>query len=454
MEEKFLKKGQEIEVEIEKIVFGGEGLARYNGIAIFVPMSVPGDRLLVEIISLKKTYGRALIKKIIEGSKDRVEGNRVTFEDFHGCDFAMLGYESQLKYKRDMVSEVLQGVGKTSNYILEDVIGADNPVNYRNKIIEPFAYKKGRIISGFFKRRSHEVFEVEENLLQSNLANKVVKELKAILNKKKISVYDEKKHRGILRHIMVRTNSFNEAMVVLIIKGDIDKKVKQSLFELKDRCKEVVSAYISINNKKTNFALGDKDVLVYGLETIKETLFDINFNISPKSFFQINIEQTEKLYEKAISMFDNIEDKNVVDAYSGTGTIAMIVSKKAKKVYAIELVESATKDAIKTSKENNIDNIEFINGKAEEKLVELIENGRNIDSIIFDPPRKGIAENILDKISEVSIEEIVYISCNPSTFARDAKRLEELDYKLERVQPVDMFPQTSHIEVIGKFKKI
>jgi len=448
-----LKKGQEIEVLIDKIVFGGEGLGRYNEIAIFVPMSVPGDRVRVKLLSVKKTYARGLITEVIEAGSERVYGKRLTFEDFHGCDFAMLDYESQLRHKKLMVDEVLKGVGRLDGYELADTIGADNPTNYRNKIIEPFALKNKRIISGFFKKKSHEVFEVEENLLQSPLANKIVGELKDILNKKKISVYNEKSHRGVLRHVMVRTTSYNEAMVVLILRGEIDKKVKQALFELRDRCSEVKSAYISINNRRTNVALGDKNVLIYGGETIKERLFDIDFNISPTSFFQINLEQTEKLYSKAISYFDNVDNKNIVDAYSGAGTIAMILSKAAKKVYAIELVESATNDAIATSGENNISNIEFINGRAEEKLIELIDGGHSIDSIIFDPPRKGIAENILHKVDEANIDEIVYISCNPSTFARDAGILNELGYKLIKVQPVDMFPQTSHIEVIGKFIK-
>lgn len=453
MENKLLKKGQEIEIVIDKIVFGGEGLGRYKDIAIFVPMSVPGDRLKVKLISVKKTYARGLITEVVEAGSERVGGNRTTFEEFHGCDFAMLSYDSQLKYKKLMVDEVLKGVGRLDGYDIADTIGAEHPTNYRNKIIEPFALKNKKIISGFFKKKSHEVFEVEENLLQSTLANKIVRELKEILNKKKISVYNEKSHRGTLRHIMVRTTSYNEAMVVLIIKGEIDKKVKQALFELRDRCNEIKSAYISINNRRTNVALGDKNILIYGEDTVKERLFDIDFNISPTSFFQINLEQTKKLYSTAISYFDDIENKSIVDAYSGAGTIAMILSKAASRVYAIELVQSATKDAIATSKENNISNIDFINGRAEEKLIELIDSGNKIDSIIFDPPRKGIAESILHKVNETEIKEIVYISCNPSTFARDAGVLDKLGYKLTKVQPVDMFPQTSHIEVIGKFIK-
>jgi 23S rRNA (uracil1939-C5)-methyltransferase len=449
-----LKKDQIIELDIEKIIFGGEGLGYFEKMAVFVPMSVPGDRVKVKIISLKKSYARGIIEEIIKPGEERVtEKDKITFEDFHGCDFGMLNYESQLKYKKEMVEDVLKKIGKLENCEVYNTIGSDSPKYYRNKVIEPFALKNGEVISGFFKKKSHEVFEVSENMLQSKLANKIIKELKEILNKKKIPVYDEKKHRGVLRHVMVRTNSFGEAMVVLVVKGEPAKNLKKLLFDLRDRCPEIKSAYISINDKRTNVALGEEDIYVYGDEALKEELFDIKFNISPKSFFQINLEQTNKLYETAISYFDDVKNKNIVDAYSGTGTIAMILSRWAKKVFAIEMVKSATSDAIKTCMENEIKNIDFINGKVEEKLEELLKKNEKIDAIIFDPPRKGIEESVLHSVAKTGINEIVYISCNPSTFARDANVLNEVGYDLLKVQPVDMFPQTSHIEVVGKFVK-
>ena len=450
-----MKKGNVVEIVIDKIVFGGEGLGYYGDLAIFVPMSVPGDVLEVEIISLKKTYGRALIKKIITPGIDRVEGDKISFEDHHGCDFAMLKYSGQLKYKKLMVEDVLSRVGKVDldKVEISDTVGAENPFNYRNKVIEPFARKNGKIISGFFKRKSHDVFEVEENILQSKLSNEIIFRIKELLNEAKLSVYNERAHKGILRHIMVRTTSFNEAMVVLIVKGKVDPKIEEVLNTLYNENDKIKSVYVSINNKRTNFALGERNIHLLGEKYIKEELYGIEFNISPTSFFQINIDQTKKLYETAISYFNDIKNKNIVDAYSGTGTIAMILSKDANKVYAIEIVESATRAALKTSAENQIENIEFINGEAEEKLIQLIETGNQIDSIIFDPPRKGIAQNILKKLSETEIQEVVYISCNPSTFARDTQILEGLGYELIKVCPVDMFPNTSHIEIVGKFEK-
>lgn len=449
-----LSKGQSVEIKIDKIVYGGEGLGYVDGFAIFVPMSVPGDYVKAEIISLKKTYGRALITEILSPGKERVKDNtKMTFEDFQGCDFGMLEYPSQLKYKRDMVEEVIRRIGKNSDIQVPMTVGSESPFHYRNKIIEPFGIENGEIITGFFKKKSHDIFQVEENILNSKLGNYIIDELKKMLNENKISVYDETTHKGILRHIMIRTNSFGEAMVVLIINSNnLSEKIKEILIELKERIKEIVSIYVSYNTKRTNFALGDKNVLVWGKPTIKENIEGIEFNISPTSFFQINLEQTKKLYRLGIDFFDEIENKTIVDAYSGTGTIAMILSKKAKKVFAIEIVESATKDGIKTSEENGIKNIEFINGDVNKELEKLVKL-QKIDSIIFDPPRKGVDETSLINIAKTGIDEIIYISCNPSTFARDTEILKREGYSLTKVQPVDMFPQTSHIEVVGKFKR-
>lgn len=450
-----VKKDELIEIKIEKIVNGGEGLGYYKDFAIFVPMSVPGDVLEVKIISTKKTYARGLIQKIITPSEERVEDtSKITFEDFQGCDFGMLKYPYQLKYKKEIVEDVMRRIGKNDTVVVKDTVGSEDPYYYRNKIIEPFSKFNNEIITGFYKRKSHDVFEVDENILNSKLGNKIIKELKLILNREKVSVYDEKNHTGILRNIMIRTNSKNQAMVVLIINSSkVEKRYKDILMELKNKISEIVSIYISLNNKKTNVALGEKNIFIWGEKVLQEEIEGIHFNISPKSFFQINLQQTKKLYKIGIESFKDIESKNIVDAYSGTGTIAMILSKKAKKVYAIELVESATKDGEKTAKENNISNIEFINGDVEIKLDELIKSGKEIDAIIFDPPRKGIDENSLIATAEKNIKELVYISCNPSTFARDAEILNRYGYKIDTVQPVDMFPGTSHIEVVGRFYK-
>lgn len=448
-----MKKGDKLEIKIEKIVYGGEGLGYHDGFAVFVPMSVPGDLVLVELISLKKTYGRGLIEKVIIPGEERVVSEKISFEEFHGCDFAQLVYPAQLKYKALMVEDVMKRIGKVENLNILPIVGADFPYNYRNKVIEPFATLDGKIITGFFRKKSHEVFQVEENFLNSNLGNKIIEKFKEIVNnyKFKISVYNEVDHKGVLRHIMVRTNSKNEAMVVLVINGQrSDKKIIDLLNLLKNEISEIKSVYISLNKEKTNFALGKENVHILGDKTLKEDLFGIEFNISPTSFFQINIEQTKKLYSIALDFSEGIENQTMVDAYSGTGTIGMILAKRAKKVYAIEIVKSATEDGKQTAKENSIENIEFINGAVEEKLSALIKKEK-VDGILLDPPRKGVDEESLKSIASTGIKEIIYISCNPSTLARDAEVLSTVGYKLDKIQPVDMFPQTSHIECVARF---
>ena len=450
-----LKVADIIQIKIDKIVFGGEGLGYYNGFAVFVPMSIPEDELEIEIISVKKTYARGLIKNIIKASPERIDSHKFTFEDFYGCDFAMLKYESQLKYKKLMVEEVMRKIAGLPDIEISDVLASEDVYNYRNKIIEPFSVYGNKIITGFFKRKSHEVFEVDENILNSKLGNRIIKELKEILNKNKISVYNEITHKGLLRNVMIRTNSNNEAMLVLIINSNkITENIKNLLFRLREKIEEIKSIYISLNSKKTNTVIGDKNIFIYGEESIKENLNGIEFHISPTSFFQINVKQAKRLYDIAINFFDNIDDKYIVDAYSGTGTIGMIMAKKAKKVYAIEIVKSASEDGEKTAKENGIENIEFINGSVEKELVNLINANKRIDTIIFDPPRKGLEASIIDKVAELNLKEVVYISCNPSTFARDVKLFSEKGYVLKKLQAVDMFPQTSHIETVALLSKL
>lgn len=449
--------GEKIQLNIDKIVYGGEGLGYYNDFAIFVPMSVPGDKVEIEIISKKKNYARGIITKLLEAGAERIDSERISFEDFHGCDFGMLNYEAQLKYKQELVKDVMEKIGGVKDVEILPIVGSDEIYNYRNKVIEPFAYGKNHeIITGMFQKRSHDVFQVKENMLSSKLSNKVINKAKEILNtEKRLSVYNEIEHRGILRHIMTRTNSYNEAMVVLVVNlKKVTKDVEEFLSKLYNQVEEIKSVYVSLNTEKTNFALGKTMVHLFGEKTIKEEISGIHFNISPSSFFQINLGQTKKLYNIGISYFDNIKDKYIIDAFSGTGTIGMMLSKEAHKVYSIEIVKSAVEDGMKTAKENNIENIEFIIGDVNKEIEKLMSGGKKVDSIIFDPPRKGIEEKTLKDLTNHKIDEIVYISCNPSTFARDSKILIEEGYKLEKIQPVDMFPQTVQIEVVGKFSLI
>lgn len=461
--------GQKLEIEIEKIVFGGEGLGRIDGFTVFVPMSVPGDKLEIDIISVKKSYARGLITRIIEPSKDRVEDlSKVSFEDFDGCDFGMLKYEKQLEYKDKMLEEVLTKISGTDleNVQVGKIIGSDEKVNYRNKTAEPFFKKDGIIQTGFYSRKSHNVFLAKESLLKSEIAKIIIDKFLQKVNsfsgtKKEFKVFNEINNTGFLKQIMVRNNEKNEVMIIVIVnKNSQYNQLSKILEEMYDENECIKSVYISVKTEQNNVILG-KNVHLFGSQYLEEEIEGLKFKIYPNSFFQINKKQALKLYDTAIEFLNEeknnknngkVYEKTVIDAFSGTGTIAMMLSKNIKKVIGIESVESSTLAAKLTSYENSIQNVEFVNGKVEKELPKILKR-ENIGAIVFDPPRRGIEEIALKSVIKNKIEKIVYISCNPATFARDVKILTENGYVLRKITPVDMFPQTSHIEVVGLLEK-
>ena len=462
--------GQKLEIEIEKIVFGGEGLGRVDGFAVFVPMSVPGDKLEIDIISVKKSYARGLITKIIEPSKDRIEDlSKVSFEDFDGCDFGMLKYEKQLEYKDKMLEEVLTKISgiDLENVQVGKIIGSDEKVNYRNKTAEPFFKKDGIIQTGFYSRKSHNVFLAKENLLKSEIAKMIIDKFLQKVNsfsgtKKEFKVFNEINNTGFLKQIMVRNNEKNEVMIIVIVnKNSQYNQLSKILEEMYDENECIKSVYISVKTEQNNVILG-KNIHLFGSQYLEEEMEGLKFKIYPNSFFQINKKQALKLYDTAIEFLNEeknnknngkIYEKTVIDAFSGTGTIAMMLSKNIKKVIGIESVESSTLAAKLTSYENSIQNVEFVNGKVEKELPKILKR-ENIGAIVFDPPRRGIEEIALKSVIKNQIEKIVYISCNPATFARDVKILTENGYVLKKITPVDMFPQTAHIEVVGLLEKL
>lgn len=462
--------GQKLEIEIEKIVFGGEGLGRVDGFTVFVPMSMPGDKLEIDIISVKKSYARGLITRIIEPSKDRIEDlSKVSFEDFDGCDFGMLKYEKQLEYKDKMLEEVLTKISgiDLENVQVGKIIGSDEKVNYRNKTAEPFFKKDGIIQTGFYSRKSHNVFLAKESLLKSEIAKMIIDKFLQKVNsfsgtKKEFKVFNEINNTGFLKQIMVRNNEKNEVMIIVIVnKNSQYNQLSKVLEEMYDENECIKSVYISVKTEQNNVILG-KNIHLFGSQYLEEEMEGLKFKIYPNSFFQINKKQALKLYDTAIEFLNEeknnknngkIYEKTVIDAFSGTGTIAMMLSKNIKKVIGIESVESSTLAAKLTSYENSIQNVEFVNGKVEKELPKILKR-ENIGAIVFDPPRRGIEEIALKSVIKNKIEKIVYISCNPATFARDVKILTENGYVLKKITPVDMFPQTAHIEVVGLLEKL
>lgn len=480
MQKKY-KIGDKLKIKIEKIVFGGEGLGRVKEedgsfFTIFVPMSVPEDELEIEIISVKKTYARGLITKIIVPSQYRVNDlEKVSFEDFDGCDFGMLKYEKQLEYKNEMLKEVLEKIGgikvendfvkeenisnNAENIQFENIIGCELQKNYRNKTAEPIFKKNGKIMTGFYSKKSHNVFMAKENLLRSEIAHKIINKFLEEINifngtKNEFKVYNETNGTGFLKHIMIRNNEKNDIMIIIVVnKVSQYKELVKVLEKIFNENKEIKSIYISVKKEKNNVILGEESRHLFGEKYLEEEIEGIKFKIYPDSFFQINKNQAVKLYKKAIEYFGESKNETVIDAFSGTGTIAMILSKNVKNVIGIESVESSVIAGNLTIEENNLKNVKLINGKVEKELPIILKND-NVGGIIFDPPRRGIDEKTLKSVVKNGIKKIVYISCNPSTFARDSKFLIENGYKLTKVSGVDMFPQTHHIEVVGMLEKL
>ena len=433
-------------------------------------MSVPGDKLEIDIISVKKSYARGLITRIIEPSKDRIEDlSKVSFEDFDGCDCGMLKYEKQLEYKDKMLEEVLTKISgiDLENVQVGKIIGSDEKVNYRNKTAEPFFKKDGIIQTGFYSRKSHNVFLAKESLLKSEIAKMIIDKFLQKVNsfsgtKKEFKVFNEINNTGFLKQIMVRNNEKNEVMIIVIVnKNSQYNQLSKVLEEMYDENECIKSVYISVKTEQNNVILG-KNIHLFGSQYLEEEMEGLKFKIYPNSFFQINKKQALKLYDTAIEFLNEeknnknngkIYEKTVIDAFSGTGTIAMMLSKNIKKVIGIESVESSTLAAKLTSYENSIQNVEFVNGKVEKELPKILKR-ENIGAIVFDPPRRGIEEIALKSVIKNKIEKIVYISCNPATFARDVKILAENGYVLKKITPVDMFPQTAHIEVVGLLEKL
>lgn len=447
-----------LNVKIEKLVFGGEGISKHGEMVIFVPMSVPGDELSIKIISVKKTYARGLIQNILKPSKDRISTEKITFEDYSGCDFAMINYDSQIKYKSQILKDVMKRIAKLD--IDEEIYieKSSDIFNYRNKVAEPFVKINGEIKTGFFKKKTHEIFTSDKVNLRSKVSTNILEKLLKKLNnykgtKHEFKVFNDVTNTGFLKTCVIRNNEAGDVMLAIVVNTRSKFKfLKKTLLEFYEENKEIKSIYISVKNKIDNVIFGEDNINIAGKPYLFENIFGINFKIYPNSFFQINKKQTIKLYQEALNFLGDYNNKNVIDAFSGTGTIAMIMAQKAKKVIGLELVPESVKSGITTSKENKINNVEFIVGKVEDTISKVLEKNK-IDYIVFDPPRKGIEKMVLDKVNENNIKRVVYISCDPTTLARDIAILKEYNYNLKFIKGFDMFPQTHHIETLVLMEK-
>lgn len=446
-----LLKDREYEVDVVDIGQGGVGIGKHDGFTVFVDGGLISDKLKVKITKSKKNYAVGEIVEIIEKSPFRVE--RVCSDklsDCGGCQIEELDYQKQLDIKTNEVKQTISRIGKLNDTLVHPTLGMENPFRYRNKAQFPIQKIDGKTVIGFYKKKSHDVIPTDKCIIQHDVNDKIIKIIKTYIKAYNVSIYDEKTHTGVLRHLVTKVGfETKEVMVVLVANGKKLPYLNELASVLKENVPGFKTLVLNTNREKTNVILGKENKVIYGDGKINDYIGDLVFEISPLSFFQVNPSQTEVLYNKALEYADLKENDTVFDIYCGIGTISLFLAQKAKKVYGVEIVGDAIKDAKINAKLNKLENTEFFVGKAEEVVPKLYKEGKTANVVVVDPPRKGCEESVLDTIVSMEPDKVVYVSCNPSTLARDLAYLDERGYKCKEIQPVDMFPHTMHVESVA-----
>jgi len=449
-----VKKNDYLEVEFEDLTHDGAGVAKIDGYPIFVQGGLPEEHAKIKVTKVNKGYGFGRLIEILEQSPFRVECPAEDAHKYGGCQLQHISYKGQLKYKENMVKQVLTRIGKLEDVVVHPIIGMDNPWHYRNKAQVPVGEKDGKLIAGFFKPRSHEIVDTNESLLHLHEINEAIKVVKEIASELGIQPYQEESHKGVLRHIMARYGrQTGELMVVMVTRTNELPQRAKLVEKIIERLPKVKSIVHNSNSKKTNVIMGDQTEVLWGSEFIYDYIGDIKFAISARSFYQVNPEQTKVLYDKALEYAELTGKESVIDAYCGIGTISLFLAQKAKKVFGVEIIPEAIEDAKRNAQLNGITNTEFAVGEAETVIPAWYKEGNSADVLVVDPPRKGCDEALLQTIIDMKPKKIVYVSCNPATLARDLRILEEGGFKTLEVQPVDMFPQTTHVETVALLER-
>ncbi|WP_286946557.1 23S rRNA (uracil(1939)-C(5))-methyltransferase RlmD [Acetobacterium sp. UBA5834] len=446
-----LQVGQQYTMELIDITHSGEGVGRLDNMIVFIDGGLPGDVVEVEIKNVKKTYAQGKLLSISQASPVRVTPDCSYFDQCGGCQIRHMSYPGQLQAKAKMVGDALQRIGGFKEIEVAPIIGMEDPLRYRNKA----QFKLDRKGMGFYAKRSHQLVHIDDCLNQPESAIAAIKTINALVQELNLSIYDERTHKGYLRGVLQRTNLQGENMITLIINGK-ELSQRQAIIEgIVAGIPNVKSIYANINREKGNVILGKKSLCVYGAARLVEQIGDLSFSISPNSFFQVNSLQTEKLYDAIKSAAALTGTETIFDLYCGTGTIGLYLAAQAKQVIGIESVGDAVLDARENAGLNQIDNARFFLGRAEDEMLKIIKDeGVKPDLIVLDPPRKGCDESLLQAISELGTPKLIYVSCNPSTLARDLKFITEAGYAIKTVQPVDLFPGTGHVETVVLMSRV
>ena len=449
-----VKKGSIYDIDIVGLGHSGEGVGRYQDFTVFVPQALPGELVAVEISDVKKSYAKGRLVRIKTHSDKRAQPVCAIYDECGGCQLQHLDYEAQLEIKRQQVVDAVTRIGKQPNVQVHPTIGADNPWQYRNKMQFPVGNVKGEIAIGCFAQGSHDIINTENCHIQHEFNNMIAREIRSVIASLGISVYDEMTGTGVIRHVLGRVGTATgEIMAVLVTATDSLPQQDKVIDELRKRIPGIVSIVQNVNSKRTNIIMGNKTRTLWGKDTITDRLGEFVFDISARSFFQVNTQQASVLYNKAVEYAELSGTETVIDAYCGTGTITLFLARNSAKVYGIEIIEQAISDAKRNAIRNNVLNTDFIVGDAVEIMPQMFKKGIRPDVIVVDPPRAGCDRIVLETFVNMQPKRIIYVSCNPASLARDIAVLAEYGYETREIQPVDMFPQTSHVECVALIQR-
>lgn len=448
-------KNQELTVDIIDLTHEGMGIAKVDGYPLFIENALHGEKVTIHVLKVGNKFGFAKVKDFLRKSPDRIENADERYIRTGIAPLAHLSYEKQLLFKQQQVENVMKKVAKMPDVAVLPTIGMSNPTGYRNKAQIPVRRIDGQLQTGFYRKNSHDLVPIENFYIQDPAIDQAIVTIREILQKYQVKAYNETTHEGFLRHIVIRRGHYtHQMMVVLVTRKAKFFKGAQIAQEIAKALPEVVSIIQNINEEKTNVILGEREQVLYGSSTIEDQLLGKTYQISAKSFYQVNTIQAERLYQTAYNFAELTAEDIIIDAYSGIGTIGLSVADKVKHVYGMEVVADAVQDAIKNAKLNGLTNTTYVTGNAETVMAQWVKDGIQPTVIFVDPPRKGLTPSFIKASCEMNPEKIVYISCNPATMARDLALFNELGYAAQQVQPVDLFPMTSHCESVVLLTKV
>ncbi|MBD8069946.1 23S rRNA (uracil(1939)-C(5))-methyltransferase RlmD [Bacillus sp. PS06] len=451
-----LNEGQTFPLTIKRLGINGEGVGYFKKQVVFVPGALPGEEVVVEATKIHPKFAEGKIKKIRKKSSHRVMPPCPIYEQCGGCQLQHLDYSQQLKEKRDIVVQAFEKYMKSSveSLHIKETIGMENPWNYRNKSQFQVGLQKQKVIAGLYGIGSHSLIDIADCMVQHESTNKVTQVVKKILQDLSISIYNERTRKGLVRTIVTRVGvQTGEVQVVLITSGKELPRKQVIIEEITRRLPEVKSIVQNINGHKTSLIFGDETKHIHGKEVIQETLGDLSFELSARAFFQLNPYQTVKLYDEVKEAAQLTGKEKIVDAYCGVGTIGLWLAQGAAELRGMDTIAESIEDAKKNAKRHHIKNATYVTGRAETWLPKWVKEGWKPDIIVVDPPRTGCDQKLLETVLKVKPRKFIYVSCNPSTLAKDLKVLSS-QYKVEYVQPVDMFPHTAHVECVALMSRV